>query len=932
MSLDPIIDALSIIQAGEYSEQFEQAVSVLNNLLESPDCLTIAINILLSDVSDYHKIYALSLLKGQIPVVWGQISPELRLYIRNTLFSFFLSFHDNFNNVFDLLIDTIVEIALFEFPQEWEDLKATVFSEIPRNTDDVAAKSYRLVGTLIIGVDSFHKITPVRQQFLRNLFLDNIYFLYSYIEDCFNTKHAIKDGLDILNGVLSWGSYQQVEPALPFIGSICFNFIAFDNLRHSSLNCLQSVFLKRADFLSFAPFAALVLEAFGLPDTVQQNNQHITLDKEVITFLMDLLTKFLGTISRVFDSNYSSNEQTLKIVQLLESMSVPLDLLRNSILNIFSVIVSIRDPDILSDSYWSMWNVIFHSIRSEINCLVSSTPISNLISPLFNQIREAIYQCTPTDQRDQENNVLSSIRSRSAWSLLATIDPEGTINFLKEKPPSEALCYAIGNLDPSFRRKIDSSQLTSMVIEVFQYHSSSPEYTVSLLYCLSHYMGIASGDLFNQFFEYFLKCLSEEGPPISSAATNAIYYSTRRSKAAYMDEQIITTLVDQSESYLKFLEKDDAVRMFKVISNLSNQLNTEQQKESKYNTISATIIQILQEIFHIERIDIEKDQLNKVFECISESAISAELSCGYLMANLWSPLMNIATQLFHCPCPLILIEGITKALAQGLANSTNFNTEIFTSVIGLMGERPYIEDCFFSFFQIIRHKRDQINQYLPQIGQYFIVPVIQNILSPEQLQSYQLTQDTKQPRNIFGNNTSIGCIMAMLSEFKFQLFNFTWYLPLLILSIKSYAEYDNKEGIHCATTIISQLNQTNFIQMYSNFQEILTALFSSLTDMMHKESSVTFINFLRFLMSIANKLDHLDNNFLAILYHALQANIEEQQEGMFQNFLLCLKDAQSQGFKFAQIVSNFLILIRKVSPNDTNAFLKPKEEEDEDVY
>ncbi|OHT09423.1 hypothetical protein TRFO_21654 [Tritrichomonas foetus] len=899
-TFDYIVDALNSVQASPNPDP--EKMNTLNQWATTEGGIPVALQIISADLPEFHKIYATSLLRNQIPMTWGRYEANIRTLIRSTLFDIFNGGIDPNSQFTKVLTLVLAEIALFEFPQEWEELNGIIFGDMEQYDEQHAFLYLNFIGVLIQYIDICDFITTARQQFLRNLFLENISILFTHVSKCFSYEFLTANGLEIFNGILQWASFQQITPAINLFHTICFTFVYNDATRKNALKCLSTLFTSRIDAISFVAIAPLVISSLGSPNSILPNGQHVTSDPEVLELLMKILARFLSTILQIYDpiivQNSKPTDRVAMILQALSEVQISPEDLRMSLIHIFQIILSLRDTEQINESYWALWTTFFHSIVTEKRNPVRGVCIA-FFQPIINNVRNALFECVPLDQSDDPSNVSCSIRSRNVWSLLATIDPPGMLEFLKEKNPSVELCYAIGNLE--YGSQSDFVALSSSIHELFlhlgqltQGSDDQVQYMVALLYCFSHTITASSTEIFNIFVDFSLKCITEESPPVSVAAISGLYYASRRARNEFiMNENYTTFICEHSESYLQRLERDDAVKMFTISSSLAGKSSPIAKISSFYSMMSQPLIQALMADF----------ELPKIFNCIEEAAYAADDMCKVFMNPIWPVLSEKTRQLLQSDCPIEYVETALAAVAAGLATE-EYQQDKFMAVLSWMFERQRLEDCCFSFITVIRAAHPPVNALLPQFNSSFIIPAIQS------------------------GNCNIELIMRMLNEFTFQLFDFDWFIPLAIESIKSNKIEDVTYGIDCLLKLIAKLPNDQFALAVQNaLPQIFIAIFSSMTDMLHKESVPIMIKFIRSIMIHAHKKNQLNDGFLNTMLAAIRVSVMDPTPGMFQNFLTCLKDLLYQPMNFTNAVSEFLILLRKVSPNDQKAF-ETKDDED----
>ncbi|KAK8870374.1 hypothetical protein M9Y10_008256 [Tritrichomonas musculus] len=933
-TINTILNAINIANtpANQNQDQslIQNALSYLEQWTYSENGIFLATQILVDpNFSPTHKFYAATLIKTQIPSIWGKIPKEARVSIRNQVFDFFkyVALDEN-HPLFNMIVDILVNIALFEFPDEWPDLNLIFFSNLSNIDNELERAHYfSFIGQFISSIDMSKLITPKRIQFLRNLLLANSSILYSHVTTCFSNENLVPDGLKIFNGFLKWSESDQIMPSLNLFRDICFRFVLIEKILPQTLECIKTLLLRRIDSMSFASIVPMVVCSLSSPTSILPDGKHITSDSRILNFLLAFLTEYMTPLLYLFDPTNSSG-LTESMKKTMEEMQFGPQDLSQRLLYIINVFLSIRNPELLNDEYWSFWSILFNQIHMEINNNQQDCykPTYEFVKGIIPSIRESLFQCLPYDHYNDEmsdvnvkdiiDNDYSSTnafdiffpsKSKNTWSTLATIDFGGMIKFLKEQSPSVALCYGIGNLELCQKSTFDLSLLNGELTELYNFCQSgetNPEFFISLLYCISHTLSFdKDGQFYMNFIEFAIKCAIDENPPITTAATNALYYASRRAKSNFLNEQSISTICEYSETYLKKLEHDDAVRMFKMAASLISLMSSNEQMSQLYEKLATPLILAMDAFF----------ELDKIFDCMKEACECAHESSQILMSFLWPKVLDLTNQVIHSDQPNQMLDKIIDADSIASRNEP-FNEERFNLILSWMVEknqinlqnRVPIDDCFYNFISVVHSRHREIDKLFPNIIQTFVEPAVST------------------------NLINLAPTMTLLNSFGIKSLELPFYVTLINDSIRSLNIDDNVKGIEGANFFINNnSNPQRFAENLNNnnIPSILSSVFSSLTDMMHKNLTVRLIQIVRNILNKASQHNVINTpDFTNIFLSAIKQNVEEPMPNMFLNFFETIKK-KAFGIGLTRVFSDFLILIKRMSPNDADVFKADPQEE-----
>ncbi|KAH0790741.1 hypothetical protein GPJ56_005336 [Histomonas meleagridis] len=890
-------NVLQAIEAasGQNPNDIQNALNYLQEWRESPQGIQVAVDILISSNNLNARLYSASLVNHQIQYVWHNVQTESKAQIRQGFYSLILS-NAQFPPISSLLTEALSQIAILDFPDEFPEFESVIF---PGNYEELeqvqCVTSTSLLGSFGNMVEESTQITTARKQSLRNYLLDKNQELSMAANFCFVSQDVSLNlnGLKIFNILLQLLPLNQVITLKPFLQKVCFEFVYKDELIDDSAKCLRTLFSKRIDSREMYPLVPLILFSFTSPNALLPSGLPISSKQQIINIIMLLLSQFFLMILPIFYTQQMEPSPTTQtILNTLNEEQISINDFYVNIMHIFEVIISLRKVEELSTEYWGMWTILLRTMISEKK--ISRGLLHNFIAPIIGHIRESLFEVIPNDLID---DFTCSARSKNVWNCLALYDFESMKQFLLEKTPSISLCYALGNLDDSLPIGFDFSIFNQLIFETFQQFSNetNPKCHVSLLYCLSHVKTISNPQIFNMFFEYALKCISETSGTILPAAVNALYYAFRKdienklgtTYQNLLENDCAKMLCQYSELYLKQLDFNDGVKMYVISITLTS-----------YETDKDKVIELLKLLIDplMEAISVTY-QPEKTFEIITQCSMAAGSLSKKFFEHLWDPLLSALSIMLSSNPNVHYLEGALKAIAAGMTHEP-LDLAKFEMICGWMSNHFTIQDCFFDFFAALRREFVDINRYLAQIVNTFVLPLanFERICFPS--------------------------IFNMFSQFGFGFFDFECFLPLADRGLSSLFNDDVKAVCECLITLISKMDNMQAKEtIYRTWGTFISRIFVSLTDTLHQNVINSLINLLRCFFLKANNLQILNDELLNGVLAALQNVVgQEQEQGMFMKFILYMKDVVISSSKFAKAVCTFLIIIRKLSPSDYDAF------------
>lgn len=867
-----------IEQATDYSmmngaEQGE-AQEYLLQWTQSENSLNAAFEILSSSQNQTAVMYAASVLKRNIPYFWGRLTKEDHEMIRNCILEKIPSTQ---NPILGLLITSIAEIIVFDWPEEWNAYETLIIPE------DENPYSFSILSEFFVVLETSPVLTEDRKQMLRNVLLDQIEIFWPRIEGALYVEELAIPALQAYQSLLQFAAFNTITNS-KIIHRLAAEFLPVDSLTIASLKCLETIFLVRTDGnKAFRRYKSILINALSTAQT--EGGAPVTSIDEVAAFLIQLFQQYLPTLEFEI-ANYESNWDDQ--VQLKEAVH-----------HLCHVILSMTD---IKSTFWRFWNDVgTRMFYDQINDRQLKAT-SLIFEPMLPEIRNSLFERLPL--ATDENGQLKEI-ARKCFARFYEYDFQGTIAFITtDQTVSSQLCYAIGCLELVRAPTFDMTGVTSIIYELIHTGKQAIQngsednlkFLMALLYGLSRSPSFLDEmDLFNMFFQLALTCVQCEFINVANAATYAInFLSIERPELFIANEgEYIDNLIDLNEHFIVSLEDvDSRCRMYECVFNLITGKPVEDYEEKLSNLFEPITSALV------------SDDANLIITSLQIIAHTGK-SCKkwFLFAPTVLPsLLQIASiSIPDQSTPSDNMKYVLDSLLPCLINDTfEANQQNILTILQWMNERNLIDPTFFEFIGEIRSHFSDIGEQFPDIFTFFIQPAL-NYRDPPLLE-----------------------IMQMIARFKGASIDIDWLINVADVCLRDLRAEVNNSATKCLIRVFREMGTVEFREIIANYgHDLIVTIFRSLTDYLHKQS---FESLVKCIYKICNFIivspnTNFDDEFAELMSQSIMDVIEvEPRENFVSEFIQYLNINLQNPVKFQKAFANFLVGLNKISPGDNKIF------------
>lgn len=912
-TLENIEKAFIKITEPSNAEEEEESINIINEWTVQPFSIITALELICSTKNDSLCFLSSSLIKNKISYYWHQIENEQKIEYFSTLTSIIFSLSNIEDNISYNLIHALSTIALFEWPDEF-----TNFSEIFYQHDDENKLkiSLKILSIFLHEIDETDIITELHRnnlhQYIISEFHEQILFIiFNYIKKPELTNYV----LTICNFLFKWGE-EEILTNFELLTLISTQYLTNELSIDKAAECLYTAFITRDDTIDqFISYTFCMLDIFANGEL--QSNVSITTNPKVFKFLLEYFIKctngyeILIVYHQIIESSESVAKETADIVdsalQNMQKQNYQIEIIRDNLIQVYGHIFSFPpekiDEDIQSSLllFWeNKLNNILNEMKDENDNI---KPYSKFVLPLYIDISFFLFNLLNNFafyENDDDDSLIKEV-----FSCNYNINPDCYISFLKSQLPSPQLCYAIGLIESNIDQTKEN-KILKILLNILQYlsHNNSSEFVSSLLFSMSRwchrfYMN-------NQFFDAFIKLIGnsliDDKNDVSTSGTYALYYVVMHYPSILKTEclNIIEFLIKQSQLYIQNIEQKAVECLFNSCTRLIRyyKKNNSNLKDNIIQTMHINLFEPIVEILNNPD-EYDQEMIEKILRIIEKVFFMSNTTALYLYDYVWPPLFEFASKIivdenFSCQlveCALIAIGRIQQNLKY-----EQIQDEI-EDISNLMLKRGKIEDCYFTYFQIIRSNFDELDPFLENIIQQFMIPYISN-----------------------ENATSIE-MFRMLKCFNSEYIDIEWLESIVIETIQNMGTDVSFVAIELIYSCMLY-NYNHFIQIDFDIIFELTAIFvESIIDLIHKPLLKIFCHAIFNFKKMIEYLNETD--FLVklknIITSQLDKSSEEPESGFFDNFVDYLFD-QSTESEFENSFYNLLILLRKATPYDINIF------------
>lgn len=891
------------------NERQQEALDFIYRWYDSDGSIFTAVDLIQYSENQNARFYSAVLLDKNIPYVWNSIQDmEKRFAIRDILYDQINKFTPD-DSIHEILINAFVRIALFEWPENWVGFGNVVIPSLD-NPESVVLNAFLILKTLVREIEDSDAITLGRKQYLRNTFSDSLDTIYPRIVYGLNNPSYAPHSLYILDAIIKWSPLEKLDDPV-LIYRLSYEFIVEDSTREPALECLTSMFIIRTDSSSiFTKFSPIIISS--LATATFSNGIPVTTSQHVIDFLL----KFLQSYSNILELLFVEDKQDLleispyaidsinNLTKTLDEMKISLEEFKQYLVHLYYSVASMPISSI-NDTFWQLWSDTFTRITIEEFSYAKIASAQGFFKEMLKNIRPLLYNALLSASNDEEQ---CSIFTRNCWVGLYRVDSQEMLDFLKAQTPSIQLCYAVGCLEFVFDPNSELLDIPSILSELLDYANTNEDenYLCALLFGISHSNRFFSTDnqLANIFFDLILRCL-QGGERVADSASQALFYVIHSQTSIFIDSEennYTSLLIEQSEFFLTQLDKNTAVRMYRICITLIYSHQDQEYQIQQTKQLFNPIVEILERISEVTH-----ESLVTAFGIISECSYLHSRFVQLFYDELWPVLFNAAQIVIpDITISSELIEYLLSAIGALLIQSGKEEEEIKPSIVSLLeiiATRPVIEDYFFEFFGLVINSLSQYQEELyPTIRDSFILPVLQTDAPP------------------------LAGILTFLYCTNINLIDLEWYINLTLSGISNFAPDVNKAAAECTSHIVPYLFREKAELAENTKYYIASTLLAAITDAAHKLSFnrnvEVFYILIKHLRDYEQDQQIVCNSLIEILNQILP---NEPQAGLFEQFVNYILSLNSL-YDFQMAFVNFLVVLKKASPSDTGIFkIRPQQ-------
>jgi len=164
-------------------------------------------------------------------------------------------------------------------------------------------------------------------------------------------------------------------------------------------------------------------------------------------------------------------------------------------------------------------------------------------------------------------------------------------------------------------------------------------------------------------------------------------------------------------------------------------------------------------------------------------------------------------------------------------------------------------------------------------------------------------------------------MLQMIGEFE-DAFQKEWFIPLATQGIADLSPSTNQAALCSLQHLMFNLSDDQLREfILTNRKTLLHFVFGSMFDALHKQSFSHFVDFLRIFFNLSASCNLTNDIFHKDIVSSLVEILGDSPEStLYDNFATYIMSNHYSFFKFNKAFQNFVIVLRKKSPADSNIF------------
>ena len=560
------------------NNDIENKDQIIYNWTQTDNCLLESVQILIDLDFSLKEIRfkIISLIKNKICQKFFDYNIQEQNFIKDSLISILFQFLDHIT-IIEFICLSISEIFLLNFSNEFID-NLNLFQITDNQKLIEKLPSLYLLKIFLKEIDLTTLITSSKRISITNFIIENISNFLQTIKIALQDEETNSLGLFCLSFLLKWSNLNEICN-FDLIYRLCLTDLYNEKTLIPTLECLTIIFINRIDFFNYSYYyIPLIIYSIFNGTLSSNNNLPLTNDSNVFLFLNNFLIQTIP-ILELYQKDLNVNSGIDDFFLGLNDFEINLDEFFSQISSLFKIIISSNNK--ISINYWKLWIKIFRIIlnESDNNC-ETFKPISSFFGPIFNFIRESIFNNLSNVLSDEDDDELI-FHASTCWTYLFKINPKDTIEFLLQQSTSISLCISIGFLESFIDDSYDLNDLYNLVINWIDNVDSNtdPNFILSLLYTSSKSIPKFLNDNFSilKIINFILIGISLYDSKFTNIATQTLSNIIQKYLNLFLnsDFQLIDNLINFSSDFLLSLNPFNSCELFKVTTILISFLKDE---------------------------------------------------------------------------------------------------------------------------------------------------------------------------------------------------------------------------------------------------------------------------------------------------------------------------------------------------------------------
>lgn len=841
--------------------QAQNAIEFLNQWQNDDNALIRSLTVLDESQVGQAQFIASLVIKNRIAQLWSKLNQEDQDRFMGMLCQKISQVH--IETAMNLL-EALAVMALFDISsgEKWDSFLIAPPEDSPIAMAFLAVTLKRLRKSNII--------TDARRQNLKNYFRRN------------RARLLARLSAGMANNDMALWSLKAYRNYIPIIGVrhqssiidlLLTTFAPANQTRKAAVACLRELFLTYSHTDSFLQRSLLLFFVHGK----MEDQSPITRDPNVIELMIMFLTQYMQAL--LYDGGTPCEQDLGTLINVL--LSLPRELVRSR--------------------FWSFWSVYLGNAVEEATGRPYQQKVYRFLRERLDVIRTSLFGYL---EFAADDGILKTVAAE-VWARVSELDYEGMIRFLiTDQAVSPNLCYGIGSMMMIRASSNDMVHLTGVVQGILDRAKSMDMNEEGIDFLLAAVWGLSNAvvflrgsNLFDIFFEgVLLECLQCQDERVVYATVSALNHISKTNGSMITKSegsQFLETLAGLSELYAN-LELRSRIEIYPCVTRMLIDKEPPQR--------SALFLELwspLLESIGTGNPDLVQQGLGTIAHTASECPeIISE--CGGI---LWDPLIGIAQQIIPNQCVQTdfvssLLDTLLELMKVFCFEAVSGNIE---RVISICLSRNELLPCFFEFLGGLRRQYSEMNRFAEDISSRFLEPALQ-------LPSPPMTE-----------------MIGMIAEFQYTKLGVEWFMSVACDCLRNWDLALNKVTIKCLIRIFRE-ETFDFMELMKQFAlDLCTAIFTALTDAMHKEILDSYIKLLLKMCIFAGNGKRYDDDWSNMLLQAFQRAAEEPQPGFYVKVINAMNEKQ-QGMKkkeFIDLMRQVLLMMNRISPGDVTKLFGP---------